>query len=102
MPAVAPAPKRASTLALSEPAAAPIPFQVQSPAFVLLPEVGPVPRIRPGSMQFASGHAGSLASGYANVEDRSGANAPFRALVAETYELNADKIRASYVSDNGG
>jgi rare lipoprotein A len=64
--------------------------------------VGPVPRIRPGSMQLASGSERHMASGYVNEEDRSGANAPFRALVAETYELNADKIRASYVSDNGG
>ncbi|MCD2171418.1 septal ring lytic transglycosylase RlpA family protein [Rhizobium sp. C4] len=101
-PMVAPTPKRAPTLALSEPVNEPIPFQVQSPAFVILPEVGPVPRIRPGSMQLASSHERSLASGYAETEDRSGANAPFRALVAETYELNADKIRASYVSDNGG
>jgi hypothetical protein len=33
------------------------------------------------------------------AEDHTGASAPFRALVAESYELDADKIRASYVSD---
>ncbi|HZG31585.1 MAG TPA: septal ring lytic transglycosylase RlpA family protein [Ensifer sp.] len=102
VPVEAPTPKRAPMLALEEQAREPIPFQVQSPAFVLLPEVGPIPRIRPGSMQLAAGHDRSLASGYVNVEERSGANAPFRALVAERYELNADKIRASYMSNNGG
>lgn len=102
MPVVSPSQKRPAPLALSEQANEPIPFQVQSPAFVLLPEVGPIPRVRPGTMQLASGRAGNLESGYVEAEDRSGANAPFRALVGETYELNADKIRASYVSDNGG
>ncbi|WP_442966697.1 septal ring lytic transglycosylase RlpA family protein [Rhizobium sp. C1] len=102
MPVVAPVQKRAPALALGEPMEAPIPFQVQSSGFVLLPEVGPVPRIRPGSMELASGRQRSLASGYVNTEEHTGANAPFRALVAETYELNADKIRASYIGDNGG
>ncbi|HWU61679.1 MAG TPA: septal ring lytic transglycosylase RlpA family protein [Ensifer sp.] len=102
MPTAVPAPRRAPTLALNEPANEPIPFQVQSPSFVLLPEIGPVPRVRPGTLELASGHERSLASGYVNAEDRSGAGAPFRALVAETYDLNADKIRASYVGDNGG
>lgn len=102
MPVVTPSQKRPAPLALNEQANEPIPFQVQSPAFVLLPEVGPIPRVRPGTMQLASGRSGNLASGYVEVEDRSGAAAPFRALIGQTYELNADKIRASYVGDNGG
>ncbi len=47
MPVVSPSQKRPAPLALSEQANEPIPFQVQSPAFVLLPEVGPIPRVRP-------------------------------------------------------
>lgn len=100
-PVAAPVARQAPALALSEPASAPIPFQVQSTGFVVLPDIGPMPRVRPGTMELASTRSGSLVSGYVR-EDRSGAGAPFRALVAETYELNADKIRASYVSDNGG
>jgi rare lipoprotein A len=64
IPVAAPVQKRAPALSLSEPVAAPIPFQVQPAGFVLLPEVGPMPRIRPGSMELASGRQHSLASGY--------------------------------------
>jgi rare lipoprotein A len=100
-PVAAPVPVRAPTLAMNEQAREPIPFQIQSPSFVMLPEIGPVPPQRPGSLELASSHSRSMASGYVD-EDRSGAAEPFRALIGEKYDLNADKIRASYVGNNGG
>lgn len=96
-----PIPRRAPALALNEVPQSPLPFQVEAPDFVVLPDIGPVPPIRPGSLQMAAGHERSLAAGYVD-EKHSGATAPFRALMAEKYELNADAIRASYLKQRGG
>lgn len=96
-----PVPARAPALALDEVQSEPVPFQVQSPNVVILPDVGPIPPVRPGALQLASGRQHTLESGYV-AENRSGAGEPFRALMAQRYELNADKIRASYIRQNGG
>jgi rare lipoprotein A len=97
-----PMPTRSPGLALDEQARQPIPFQVAtSPSFVLLPDVGPVPPVRPAALRLASGSERAMVSGYVD-EKHGSASVPFRALMAQEYDLSAEKIRASYGRQNGG
>lgn len=96
-----PIPTRSPVLAMGEQPREPVPFQAMSPTFVLLPDVGPVPPLRPVSLRMAAGGERGMVSGYVD-EKRSGAHAPFRALMAEDDVLSADKIRASYEREKGG